>query len=269
MKSVLLLGLCVIEFIFAATLNVRAQDTSVPPDVKAFAAQYVAAFNAKDKVRLEALYFPESRACITPANHDVYDAILRMEMRDRIPPDYHLSFSTVNENNLKAAATLATYAIKPERELHIDYQYPGTNDGGQSFLALVRRNGRWMADFPCMTHPGHPGLSRQRSRSRALQGAGRRHQRTAAIATARHGPRSSGRRSRYPLPTGRWRRHENGNAGDQWIERSATLVGSGERMRTTKAKILSTQAVSSPLRDSKSQDRSSDRIVGKCRNEQI
>jgi hypothetical protein len=71
MKSILPLGLCVIEFIFAATLNVRAQDTGVPPDVKAFAAQYVAAFNAKDKVRLEALYLPKSRACITPANHDV------------------------------------------------------------------------------------------------------------------------------------------------------------------------------------------------------
>ena len=151
MKSGLLLGLCFIGVTFAATLNVLAQDTSVPPDVKAFAAQYVAAFNAKDKVRLEALYLPESRACITPANHDVYDAIQSMDMRDRIPPDYQLTFTAVNENNLKAAATLATYAVKPERELHIDYQYPGTNDGGQSFLALVRRNGRWMADFPCMT----------------------------------------------------------------------------------------------------------------------
>jgi hypothetical protein len=151
MKSVLLLGLCFIEVTFAATLNVRAQDTSVPPDVKAFAAQYVAAFNAKDKIRLEALYLPESRACITPANHDVYDDILSLDMRDRIPPKYQLSFTAVNESNLKAAATLTTFAVRPERELHIDYQYPGTNDGGQSFLALVRRNGRWMIDFPCMT----------------------------------------------------------------------------------------------------------------------
>jgi hypothetical protein len=71
MKSFLLQGLCFIEVTFAATLNVRAQEMSVPPDVKAFAAQYVAAFNAKDKVRLEALYLPKSRACITPANHDV------------------------------------------------------------------------------------------------------------------------------------------------------------------------------------------------------
>ena len=151
MKSNLLLRLCVIGVTFAATLNVLAQDASVPPDVKAFAAQYVAAFNAKDKAGIAVLYLPESRACITPANHDVYDDILRMQMRDHIPPDYFLTFTAVNENNLKAAATLASYAVKPERELHIDYQYPGTNDGGQSFLALVRRNGRWMADSPCMT----------------------------------------------------------------------------------------------------------------------
>lgn len=151
MKSVLLPGLCVLEVIFAGTMNMRAQGTSVPPDVKAFAAQYVAAFNAKDKVRLEALYLPESRACITPANHDVYDAIQRIDMRDRIPPDYQLTFTAVKEDDLKAAATLATYAVKPERALRIDYQYPGTNDGGQNFLALVRRNGRWMVDFPCMT----------------------------------------------------------------------------------------------------------------------
>jgi hypothetical protein len=78
-------------------------------------------FNAKDKIRLEALYLPESRACITSANHNVYDAILRMEMPDRIPPDYQLTFAAVNENNRKAAATPATDAVKPESELHIDY----------------------------------------------------------------------------------------------------------------------------------------------------
>ncbi len=151
MKSVLLLGLCFIGVTFAATLNVRAQDTSVPPDVKAFAAQYVAAFNAKDKVRLEALYLPESRACITPANHDIYDAKQRIDMREHIPPGYYLTFTAVNENDLKAVATLTTFAVRPERALRIDYQYPGTLDGGQEFLALVRRNGRWMVDFPCMT----------------------------------------------------------------------------------------------------------------------
>jgi len=150
-KSVLQPGIWIAAAIFATTLHGRAQDTSVPPEVKALAAQYVAAFNAKDKPRIASLYLPESRGCITPSNRDVYDAIQSMDMRDRIPPQYQLSFLAVNESNLKAAASLATYAVRPERELHIDYQYPGTNDGGQSFIALVRRNGRWMIDFPCMT----------------------------------------------------------------------------------------------------------------------
>jgi len=122
-----------------------------PPDVQAFAARYVAAYNAKDQARVESLYLPESRACITPANHDVYDSLLRMQMRDGIPPKYMVSFMAVNEANLKAFASQGYFRVKPERELHIDYDYPGTNDGGQIDLWLVRRDGRWMADFPCMS----------------------------------------------------------------------------------------------------------------------
>jgi hypothetical protein len=136
---------------FFAAVNLPAQNSGAPPDVEAFAAQYVAAFNAKDKARLESLYLPESRACITPANRDVYDAMLSMQMRDSIPPHYLLSFLAVNEGNVKAISTQAVFPVHPERELHIDYQYPDTNDGGQIDLWLVRRDGRWMADFPCMT----------------------------------------------------------------------------------------------------------------------
>jgi hypothetical protein len=139
----------VIASLFA--LNLPAQNTDAPPDVQAFAAQYVAAFNAKDHVRLESLYLPESRACITPANRDVYDAMLTLQMRDSVPPKYTVSFLAVNEGNLKAISTMATFPVKPERELHIDYQYPNTNDGGGIDVWLVRRDGRWMADFPCMT----------------------------------------------------------------------------------------------------------------------
>ena len=152
MKSGLFWAIPVGAVIFAvAPLNLPAQNTDAPPDVKQFATQYVSVFNAKDKVRLESLYLPESRACITADNRDVYDSMLSMQMRDSVPPKYRLSFTAVNENNLKAVASQATFPIKPERELHIDYQYPETNDGGVIDLWLVRRDGRWMADFPCMT----------------------------------------------------------------------------------------------------------------------
>lgn len=135
----------------ASTSTVLAQNTTVPPDVKAFAAQYVAVFNSKDTPKLEALNVPESLACVTPANRDVYDSLLSMQMRDEIPPKYTLTLSPVNESNLKALENTAYFPVKPERELSIDYQYPGTNDGGQVMIWLVRRNGRWMGDFPCMT----------------------------------------------------------------------------------------------------------------------
>lgn len=127
-----------------------AQNADAPPDVKAFAAQCVAAWNARDKTRLESLFISQSRACITPANHDVYDAMRSMQMRDSVPSNYQLSFTTVNEANLKAIETQATFPAKPERELHIDYQYPNSNDAGGIDIWLVRRDGRWMSDFLCM-----------------------------------------------------------------------------------------------------------------------
>jgi hypothetical protein len=136
----------------ALTIDAHAQDA--PPDVKAFAAQYVAAFDAKDMARLESLYIPQSRACITPANHDVYDALMSLQMRDSVPQQYTLSFMAVNQGNLKGLASMGYFAVAPERELHIDYQYAGTSDGGTIVLWLVRQNGRWMADFPCMTEQG-------------------------------------------------------------------------------------------------------------------
>jgi len=151
MRSPFLSALVIVVLIGIVTLPARAQQTAVPADVKAFAAQYVAAYNSKDKAKLESLNAPESLACIAPANRDVYDSLLTMQMRDPIPPRYLLTFSPVNENNLNALASLGHFLVKPERELHIDYQYPGTNDGGQLVLWLVRQNGRWMADFPCMS----------------------------------------------------------------------------------------------------------------------
>ena len=130
---------------------ILSAQNDAPPDVRAFAAQYVAAFNAKDQARVESLYIPESRACITPASRDVYDEILRLQMRDSVPPGYTVSFMAVNQGNLKAVGTLAQFPVPPERELHIDYQYANSNDGGQIDLYMVRRDGRWLSDFPCMT----------------------------------------------------------------------------------------------------------------------
>ena len=127
--------------------------THVPADVKAFAAEYVAAWNAKDTARLAGLFVPRSRACVSPENKAVYDEIRQADMRDPVAPGYMLSLMPVNEQNLKTLAQTQTgyFLVKPERELHIDYDYPNTRDGGQLLLYLVHENGRWMSDFPCMT----------------------------------------------------------------------------------------------------------------------
>jgi len=159
-------AMCVLVAALTVVAAGRAQDSSrmsqeevkrmesythVPADVKAFAAQYVAAWNAKDPARLATLIVPGSRACVTAENKAVYDEIQRTEMRDAVAPGYLLSLMPVNEGNLKALTQQGYFLVKPERELHIDYDYPNTRDGGQLLLYLVHENGRWMADFPCMT----------------------------------------------------------------------------------------------------------------------
>lgn len=154
MKQTISTAIFVLALAFAVALNVSAQSTAVPPDIKAFAAQYVAAFNSKDQTRLLSLNLPQSRACITTQNKDVYNSALFMQMRDTVPSNYMLSLMPVNESNLKALAAEEYFPVKPERELHIDYQYPNTNDGGQLIIWLVRPNGRWIGDFPCMTAQG-------------------------------------------------------------------------------------------------------------------
>ncbi len=132
-------------------LNRMESYTHVPADVKAFAAEYVAAWNAKDSVRLSRLIAPGSQACVTPQNKQVYDEMQRTEMRDPVAPGYLLSLMPIDEANRKAMASQGFFLVKPERELRIDYDYPDSRDGGQILLYLAHQNGRWMSVFPCMT----------------------------------------------------------------------------------------------------------------------
>lgn len=130
--------------------GLRAQSLSAqPPDVQEFVKQYVAAFNSKDLARLYALNYSKSAACITPASRDFYDGSLMSEMRNPIPANYTVTVSAVNENNLKALETFGRFLVHPARELHIDYQQG--DDVGSVIVYLVKENGRWTDDFPCMS----------------------------------------------------------------------------------------------------------------------
>lgn len=157
-------GICAAAVATAGTVSAGAQSSRMSPEklkrmesythvaaeVKAFAADYVAAWNAKDKARLEGLDLPESRACVTAANEDVYDAMMRAQWSDPVPPNYRLSLMPVNEGDVKALSSKGYFAVKPQRELHIDWQYPQRNDGGTVVVYLVQQNGRWRVDFPCI-----------------------------------------------------------------------------------------------------------------------
>lgn len=176
MRSIFIGMTCGFALLCAPVLSLPAQDAPVPPDVKAFAAQYVAAYNSKDLARFKALQLPQSLACITPENRDVYDWLLKAQLRDHVPPHYRVSMQPVSEQNLQAAAGEMSFPVKPEHELHIDYEYPGTRDGGTIVLWIVRQNGRWMGDAPCMSdqaiadfHADAPGREQYRKLAESIQ----------------------------------------------------------------------------------------------------
>ena len=121
----------------------------VSDDVRSFAADYVAAVNAKDSAKLWSFLTPETRSCVNPTNKDVYDALFNIQFDDTIPPNYILTLSPVNEANLKAFAESQYFPVAPEHELQIDYQVG--DDGGALILWLVHEKGRLYADQPCAT----------------------------------------------------------------------------------------------------------------------
>jgi hypothetical protein len=69
--------------------------------------------------------------------------------RNPIPAKYTFTVSAVNVNNLKGIESFGRFALKPVRELHIDYQQG--DDSGTVVIYLVQENGRWLADQPCAT----------------------------------------------------------------------------------------------------------------------
>ncbi len=141
--------LCLMLVSLCLACYARAQSRAPQADVKTFVTEYVAAFDAKDAARLQALYESKSRACIAAEDKEFYDFSLAVMWQDTIPPKYTFTVSAVNENNLKAIETFGWFPLKPTHELHIDYQQG--DDSGTVIVYLVRENGRWLADQPCAT----------------------------------------------------------------------------------------------------------------------
>jgi hypothetical protein len=149
MKQAIRCIACVCALVVLVGLRVNAQNQPSPAEAKAFAAQYVAATNAKDIPRLLTLYDPKSVACITPDTKDYYDWALENSVRDSIPANYRFTVMAVNEGNRKGIESMARFPVNPTSEMHIDYQQG--NDVGSVVLWLAQENGRWFADQPCVT----------------------------------------------------------------------------------------------------------------------
>lgn len=145
--SLVLFSLCAACYADGQTQQAQAGPSQA--ESKAFVTEYVAAFDAKDAARLQALYDSKSRACITGEGKDYYEGATEVMWRTPIPAKYTFTVSAVNENNLKAIETFGRFATKPERELHIDYQQG--DDSGSVIVYLLRENGHWSADQPCLT----------------------------------------------------------------------------------------------------------------------
>jgi hypothetical protein len=139
-------------FLFLMGLNgascLLAQSQAAPADVKAFVAQYVAAFNAKDVARIHALYHPKSLACITPESKGFYDGEMAAAWRNPIPANYTFKISAVNEDNLKVIEQLGSFPVRPNQELQINYQN-ADGSGGIVLVYLVQDKGRWFDNYPC------------------------------------------------------------------------------------------------------------------------
>lgn len=130
-----------------AACYAHAQTQVTQADAKAFVTEYVAAYNSKDAARLQGLYDSKSRACFTGEGKDFYDGAMAAMSRDPIPAKYTFKVSAINEINMKAMESFGRFALKPTRELHIDYQQG--DDVGSVIVYLVQENGRWRADQPC------------------------------------------------------------------------------------------------------------------------
>jgi hypothetical protein len=139
--------LCLMVVSLCMTCCTHEQPQVTPASPKAFVTEYVAAFDAKDAVRLQALYESKSRACIAAEDKEFYETMLSFMWRDPIPEKYTFAVSAVNENNLKAIESYGRLPVKPTQELHIDYQQG--DDLGSVVVYLVQDNGRLLAVNPC------------------------------------------------------------------------------------------------------------------------
>jgi hypothetical protein len=127
----------------------HSQAQGIRGDIKEFVAQYVAALNAKDTVRLNSFLHPKSIACVTKDTKPYYDEGMAIHLRDPIPANYTYTLSPLDTKAPQPLEGYAQFPVRPSHQLQIEYDEG--EDHGVVLVWLVQEKDRWLQDDPCAT----------------------------------------------------------------------------------------------------------------------
>jgi hypothetical protein len=138
--------------LFCLGLVEPAPAQGVQEDVRDFVSRYVAALNAKDIVRMNALLHPQSRACITLASKDYYDDAMAAQIRDPLPADYRVRAVAARDHEMEGLEPFARFPVAPT--LRVEIHYDQGEEHGIVLIYLLQQNGQWFWVDVCATDAG-------------------------------------------------------------------------------------------------------------------
>lgn len=118
------------------------------PAQRTFAQEYIAAITSTDIERYKRLLHPRTRACMTPANADFFNAILARRV-DRVAKNPHLSVRKLKDRGMNSARSNGlAYPDRPSHAFEINLVSSAPKQNAIIAFA-VRVNGIWHEVLPC------------------------------------------------------------------------------------------------------------------------
>jgi len=142
-------SILVISVIMTISSLVWAGEVVPPGDVPAADSQqamvtaYMAAVNAKDRGKLEAVIHPKCLAAITDENRDLINRILSGEFNETIPADHKLVIKLVRQDQLDSLKGYASFPVPPTHTIQINW-FPAKNTLRGRMLFVLKENGKWL-----------------------------------------------------------------------------------------------------------------------------
>lgn len=141
--------LCMLVSVYALSCN-SARAQGVAGTIGVFVSEYIRAFNAKDVSRLRSLEHPASIACVTSDAQYFYDEMLKVHIRDPIPPAPRVETKPVAGTQELPGKGWAEFPIRPSHEIHLTYSR-GPEESADLTVWAVRQGDRWYQVEPCLT----------------------------------------------------------------------------------------------------------------------